>query len=594
MKNLDHLQQVFDALPYPVFVKNAQHQWIYGNKAFDALMPGKDYLGKDDRDFFPADQVKVFWTEDNRVFAGEESINEEEIGADVFALTRKVPFKLPDGSMGLVAIILASVTTTETLNTTKVNYEAEIKEASVQLQRLRESSARRALELEDRLSLAEMNQKMAMTVAQTDHATGLKNRLGFEHDLAASVETFEAKGKRFGLAIVDVDRFKQINDRYGHPTGDLVLKTVGRRLTELPDVFTVARWGGDEFAILTELPVVDPERMLRGLEEARQYAFRAIRVAGRRIEISGSVGFSIFSEDAHSADELMRNADVALIIAKRSGKGIVQIFNQKIRDSLSRRMQLVRDLPDAIVNGDIRPFYQPIMGAENRNIRAVEALSRWTHPKLGPVGPDEFLDLAHECGLGTDLDASILKIACREVAPWLENGTIAYLSVNVTPMDIVSSDFAERFLASLTQTGTNPKNICLEIVESAIIGDVDAARANIERLSEAGVMIALDDYGTGFSNLRALLDLPLDALKIDRSLIQGIGSNNRAADLLTSIIQLAKTLKVRVIAEGIETNLQSAFVTSAGCHLMQGYLFSQALSRDGLKAWLSTNQQKVA
>jgi diguanylate cyclase (GGDEF)-like protein len=591
---LHDLQQVFDVLPYPVFVKNAQHQWIFANKAFDELMGNADYLGKDDRDFFPADQVKVFWTEDRRVFAGEESINEEEIGPDIFALTRKVPFKLPDGTTGLVAIILASVTTTETLNTTKINYEAEIKEAGVQLQRLRETSARRALELEDRLTLAEMNQKMAMTVAQTDPATGLKNRLGFEHDLTASVKSYEAKGKRFGLAIVDIDRFKQINDRFGHPTGDLVLKTVGWRLTELPDVFTVARWGGDEFAILTELPVIDDSRMLQGLEEARQYAFRPIRAAGRRIEISGSVGFSIFSEDARSADELIRNADVALMMAKRRDRGMVQAFDEQISEGLSRRMQLVRDLPDAIANGEIRPFYQPIMGAENRKVRAVEALSRWTHPKYGPVGPDEFLDLAHECGLGSELDASILNIACREVSPWLEDGTIAYLSLNVTPMDIVASDFAERFLDSLARTGTNPKNVCLEIVESAIIGDLDAARANIERLSDAGVMIALDDYGTGFSNLRALLDLPLDKLKIDRSLIQSIGTNIKIADLLTSIMQLAKTLKVGVVAEGIETKLQSAFVTSAGCDLMQGYLFSQALSYDAMKTWLSTDQQKVA
>ena len=594
MKNLDQLQQVFDALPYPVFVKNAQHQWIYGNKAFDELMAGKDYLGKDDRAFFPADQVKVFWTEDNRVFAGEESINEEEIGPDIFALTRKVPFKLPDGSIGLVAIILASVTTTETLNTTKVNYEAEIKKADVQLQRLRESSARRALELQDRLSLAEMQQKVTMTMAQTDSATGLKNRLGFEHDLAASVETYTAKGKRFGLAIVDVDRFKQINDRYGHPTGDLILKTVGRRLTELPDVFTIARWGGDEFAILTEVHSDDPTIMLEGLEGARKYVFRPVRAAGRKIDISGSVGFSIFSEDAHSAEELMRNADVALIIAKRSGKGMVQPFNQKIRDGLSRRMQIARDLPDAISNGDIRPFYQPIMGAENRKIHAVEALSRWTHPKYGPVSPDEFVDLAHECGLGGELDASILDIACREVAAWLEDGTIAYLSVNVTPTDMVACDFAERFLESLARTGTKPTHICLEIVESSIVGDLNAARTNIQRLSQAGVMIALDDYGTGFSNLRALLDLPLDKLKIDRSLIQGIGTNNKVADLLISIMQLAKTLKVDVVAEGIETNLQSAFVTSVGCDLMQGFLFSRPLSYDALNTWLCADQQQIA
>ena len=594
MTILKDLQQVFDVLPYPVFVKNAQHQWIYANKAFDALMGEADYLGKDDRDFFPADQVKTFWTEDRRVFAGEESINEEEIGPDIFALTRKVPFKLPDGSTGLVAIILASVTTTETLNTTKVNYEAEIKAAGVQLQRLHESSARRAMELEDRLSLAKMNEKMAMMVARMDPATGLKNRLGFDCDLKEAVEAYRAKSKRFGLALIDVDRFKQINDRYGHPTGDLVLKTVGRRLNELPDLFTVARWGGDEFAVLTELFLDDLTQIVKGIEAAQKYLFRPIWTEGRKIEISGSIGLSIFSEDAHSADELMRNADVALIIAKRRGKGSVQAFDKKVSEGLRRRKQLVRDLPDAIMNCDIRPFYQPILSADSRKVRSAEALSRWTHPELGMIGPDEFVEIAQDCGLGTELDASILTIACREAAPWFKDGSLKFLSVNCSPTDIVADDFAERFLASLARTKTDPRHICLEIVESAIVSNLCTARANLERLSAAGVMIALDDYGTGYSNLRALLDLPLDELKIDRSLIQSIGAHNKIADLLASIMQLAKTLKVQVVAEGVETALQSAFVTSIGCEMIQGYLFSKALSFDAMNAWLATDQMQGA
>ena len=588
------LQRIFDVLPYPVFAKNAKHQWIYGNAAFEELIGHRDYLGKDDRAFFPADQVKVFWTEDRRVFAGEESINEEEIGPDIFALTRKVPYTFPDGTVGLVAIILASVTTTETLNTTKDNYEAEIKEAGVQLQRLRESSARRATELEDRLSVAELKEKAAMDIAQTDAATGLKNRLGFENDLAASVEAYGAKSRRFGLALMDVDHFKRINDRYGHPTGDLVLKTVGQRLTELPDVFSVARWGGDEFAILTELPEADEEKMLAGLEDARKYVFRPLRVAGRKIPISGSVGFSIFTEDALDADHLMRHADVALIIAKRRGRGIVQSFDETISAGLTRRLKLVRDLPDAITNENIEPHYQPIICTRTRKVCAVEALARWTHPTLGLVPPDEFFDLAQECGLGTTLDAAMLKRACRETAAWLNAGKIDYLSVNASPLDIVTRDFSEQFLTNLEQAGVRPQHICIEIVETSIINDLAAAHANISRLSAADVKIALDDYGTGFSNLRALLDLPLDKLKIDRSLIQGIGTNAKISDLMTSIMQLARTLDVSVVAEGIETKLQSAFVTSAGCEMMQGFLFSRPLSFHAMDDWLANRKQHAA
>ncbi|KCZ92930.1 sensor domain-containing protein [Hyphomonas johnsonii] len=590
----EDLQNIFDALPYPVFAKNSKHQWIYGNKAFDALIAVPDYIGKSDRDLFPADQVKVFWTEDRRVFGGEESINEEEIGPDVYALTRKVPYQLADGTTGLVGIIIASVTSTENFSNAKVNYEAEIEAARKRLALLHESSSQQALDLQNRLSVAEKKQHTAMEIAQTDSTTGLKNRLGFENALEASVRLSTNTAQRFGLAIVDVDHFKQINDRFGHAVGDHVLVTVAQRLTELPDVYAVARWGGDEFALLTELPMQDRDLMRASFNQALEYVFRPIRTPDRLIEISGSVGFAVYTEDAHDTGDLMRYADMALMTAKRRGRGMVQTFNQEIRDTLARRLKLARDLPDAITGRRIRPFYQPIMGTTDRKIQAVEALARWDHPELGPVSPEEFIAIAQESGLLSDLDTVILDTACREVGPWLKDRSITYLSVNASPMDIVGVDFAERFLASLEATGTNPEHICLEIVESAIVGNLEAAYRNLEHLSQAGVMIALDDYGTGFSNLRALLDLPLDKLKIDQSLIQSIGSNNKIADLMTSIMQLADTLQVNVVAEGIETKLQAAFVTSVGCHLMQGYLFSRPQSFDSLSKWLTANEIRAA
>lgn len=594
MIQIDQLTQILDALPYPVFVKNAQHQWIYGNAAFEALIGPVDYIGKDDRAFFPPEQVKAFRTADRRVFAGEEVVKEEEIGSNLFALTRKVPLMLPDGSTGLVGIILASVRPNAHPSDGGTPDDTMSLASRDHLKQLNASLSKRALELESSLTIAELKQQAAMEVAHTDTTTGLKNRLGFEDKLAATIREAEETGRRFGVAFIDVDRFKQINDRFGHAAGDLVLKTIGKRLYELPDVFAVARWGGDEFALLTELPNIGQNALVQGFEEAHTYTFRPIKSDHGRIDISGSVGIAVYPQDTTHPGDLMRYADMALMVAKRQGRGKVLSFDAKINNALSRRMQIIRDLPGAISNNEVRPFYQPIICAKTRAIQGVEALARWTHKDLGPINPEEMFEIAHGCGLATQLDARLHEAACRDVRPWLNTGAIKYLSLNISPMDIVSIDFADRFLAELARTKTDPKTICLEIVESAFVDNLDTARRNLDRLHKAGVMIALDDYGTGFSNLRALLELPLDKLKIDKSLIQSIGSSYKIADLMTSIMQLAGTLDVKIVAEGIETKLQSAFVTSAGCDLMQGYMFSRPLSFDAMDRWLAVHQKRVA
>ena len=594
ISSLEHLRQIFDALPYPVFAKNAKHQWIYGNKAFEQLIGTDDYIGKDDSAYFPMQQVKVFRTQDRRVFGGEESLNEEEIGKGLFALTRKIPLTLPDGSLGLVAIILATLKSdAETADRSWIS-EALRREPAEQKEHLETTWSERNKELQERLNAIESMHSSTLQIARTDATTGLMNRLGFDNELEKAIRASEETGKPFGVAFIDVDRFKQINDRFGHAAGDLVLKTVGKRLCELPDVFAVARWGGDEFVLLTELPNIGQNALVQGFEEAHTYTFRPIKSDHGRIEISGSVGIAVYPQDTTYPDDLMRYADMALMVAKRQGRGKVLSFDAKINNALSRRMQITRDLPGAISNNEVRPFYQPIVCAKTRKIQGVEALARWTHKDLGPINPEEMFEIAHGCGLATQLDARLHEAACRDVGPWLNTGAIKYLSLNISPMDIVSIDFADRFLAELARTKTDPKTICLEIVESAFVDNLDTARRNLDRLHKAGVMIALDDYGTGFSNLRALLELPLDKLKIDKSLIQSIGSSYKIADLMTSIMQLAGTLDVKIVAEGIETKLQSAFVTSAGCDLMQGYMFSRPLSFDAMDRWLAVHQKRVA
>ena len=594
ISSLEHLRQIFDALPYPVFAKNAKHQWIYGNKAFEQLIGTDDYIGKDDSAYFPMQQVKVFRTQDRRVFGGEESLNEEEIGKGLFALTRKIPLTLPDGSLGLVAIILATLKSdAETADRSWIS-EALRREPAEQKEHLETTWSERNKELQERLNAIESMHSSTLQIARTDATTGLMNRLGFDNELEKAIRASEETGKPFGVAFIDVDRFKQINDRFGHASGDKVLTVVGKRLNELPDVFAVARWGGDEFALLTELPNIGMEALMHGFEDARQYAFRPIRDGNNRVEVSGSAGMSIYPNDATDPNDLMRYADIALMVAKQSGRGRVLMFDHKLNDVEKRRTQIIRDLPDAIANGEIVPYYQPIICTNKRTVRGVEALARWTHKEFGAINPAELFELAHMATMASDLDNRLRDIAFEQVKPWLDSELIDYLSLNISPQDIVREDFATKFLARLESMGICPKNICVEILESAIVSDLEGAQANLEQLSVAGVKIALDDYGTGFSNLRALPDLPLDNLKLDHSLVRALGTNKKVGNLLTSIMELAKALDVRVIAEGIETRLQSTFVTSIGCDLMQGYLFSQPLPYTQMNAWLGEYREKVA
>jgi diguanylate cyclase (GGDEF)-like protein len=594
ISTFDNLRQIFDALPYPVFAKNAKHQWIYGNKAFEQLIGTADYIGKDDSAYFPMDQVKVFRTQDRRVFGGEESLNEEEIGEGLFALTRKIPLTLPDGSTGLVAIILATLKSdAENADRSWIS-EVLRREPAEQKEHLETTWSQRTEELQQRLRAAESMHSSTLQIARTDATTGLMNRLGFDAELEKAIRAFKESGKPFGVAFIDVDRFKQINDRFGHAAGDKVLTVVGRRLNELPDVFAVARWGGDEFALLTELPNIGLEALSQGFEEARQYAFRPVKDGNRRIGISGSAGMAVYPDDATEAEELMRYADIALIRAKQSGRGRVLIFDHKLNDAEKRRTRIIRDLPEAIANGEIVPYYQPIICTNKRTVRGVEALARWTHKALGPIDPAELFELAHMCAMAGALDKHLRAMALEQVKPWLDNGLVNYLSLNISPQDIVCEDFAEKFLGRLKAMEISPQSICVEILESAIVSDLGLAHANLEQLSAAGVKIALDDYGTGFSNLKALLDLPLDKLKLDQSLVRALGTNNKVGNLLISIMELAKALDVRVVAEGIETRLQSSFITSIGCDLMQGYLFSPPLPYSQMNEWLGEYREKVA
>lgn len=572
---------IIDALPFAVFAKDSQHRWIYGNKAFGELVGRENFVGLDDSAIFEAAQVEVFWTEDKKVFAGEESLNEEQIGENKFALTKKVPLDFPDGTTGLLGIIIDSV-----------EIKSQDAAAPSGTPSLLQYADSRASALQDRLHIALQEKELAMRIAQTDAATGLRNRFGFEADVAEQIEKYETHGEPFSVALVDLDHFKRINDRFGHAAGDTVLKVVGKRLKKLPGVVSVARMGGDEFAIIRErLPRIDVPYLRETTEQARQFVFRPIFSKGREIQLSGSVGVCIYPRDASEKSDLMHCADLALFTAKRKGRASSEIFDSQIRQHADRRRRIEEMIGPAVAEGLIRPVYQPILCSKSRRAIGVEVLSRWEDEELGVIGPDEFVAVAAEIGFISRLDAMVLDTSLREAGPWLKQGLIDFVSLNISPADIVTKGFATDLITRVKATGVDPSQISLEILESSIVEDIDSAGRNLNRLREAGMKIALDDYGTGFSNLRALLDLPLDKLKIDKSLITGIDESDRMLDLVISIVQFARALDLAIVAEGVETDTQSAFVEGAGCPQMQGYFIARPMPREAAEAWLNSQTE---
>ncbi len=572
------LRTVFDALPYPVFIKNSRHEWVYGNAEFARLIGREDFLGKTDSDLFPEHQVEVFWREDDAVLKGGESLNEEEIGEGTYVLTHKVPLQLADGEPGLIAIVIAMASGEVLTSDVRNRYEARLRETAKLVNQLKSELTTKNAALKQKLMHRELELTRAIEIAHTDTATGLRNRLGFEQDLADAVQAYEDTGKVFGLALLDIDHFKRINDRFGHDMGDKVLQTVGQRLRKLPHIRSVARIGGDEFAIITDRPSIQIRDRQADLEQAQTYVFRPLVDGSSVVNLSGSVGFCVFPDHARDTSQLKRRADLALLDAKAKGRSRLKIFDEALGRAADRRRMIEEELPLAIAEGAIDVVFQPIVSSTVRRVCGVEALARWSHPQLGNVQPQEFVDIANDMGLTSQLDVAVFLKAARAMREFLLAGQIDYVSFNVSPNDIIDPSFASDLLARIKQCGIKPGQVFLEVIESSIVHDIHAASENLRELGAAGVKSALDDYGTGFSNLRALLDLPINRLKVDRSLVASLEDNARMLDLFVSIMQLAQGMGVDVVAEGIETPKQALFVEAAGCEYMQGFFFGRGAS----------------
>ncbi len=567
-ESVSGLKRIFDALPYPVFAKDAELKLIYGNKAFTRLVGRKEAASADMRDQLH----RIYQKEDAQVLSGHETIVEERMGNAAFALTRKMPLKLPDGSTGMVGIVINAVTGTES---------GEIKDA---LQKT--SNDDRTASLQRQLMAALNESQAALKMARTDPLTGLRNRLGFEQDMYEQIDKSKKTGDGFTVTLLDLDLFKRINDQFGHATGDTVLKVFSKRLRKVFYVESIARLGGDEFGLISKGHFNNIEERRAELQRGLDYVFKPIVDGGRRIFVTGSIGYCRYPDDAKTPAELLRCADLALFTSKRNGRNQFQCFNEKIRERSDRRSKIETRLSKAIKTGSIRPHYQPIVCSDTLRPVGVEALARWTDQDLGVIDPDEFIKVACETGMVGKLDERILTLAGRDVKAWLDKGLIEYVALNASPNAIISRGYASKMIQNIQNAGLNPKQVCLEIVEHSFVSDTVSARKNLTRLDEAGVRIAIDDYGTGYSNLRTLLDFPFKQLKIDRSLISDIERNAKTRTIFNSTVEIGPRLNLWVVAEGIETEEQRQIVRDAGCAHMQGYFIARPMNASSTVTWL--------
>ena len=421
--------------------------------------------------------------------------------------------------------------------------------------------------------------------ARHDGLTHLPNRAMFTDRLEQTLATSARSGRPGAVLVVDVDRFKHVNDTYGHQAGDQLLCEVAARLgRRLRKSDTLARMGGDEFAmILADLTQAsDAELVAASLIE--EFA-APTRLQGREIFVSVSLGCAIFPLNGTDTVTLLKNADLAMYSAKETGRNTCRSFTPNMGQGAVERLELETALRHAVPNGQLRLHYQPKVDLA-RTIVGVEALVRWEHPTLGMIPPAKFIPLAEDTGLILPIGAWVLREAVRQTREWIEAGIkVVPIAVNVSALQFTQSDFVRSIADVLCDAGVPDGSLEIELTESLLMGNMSDAADKLARLKEMHVPVAIDDFGTGYSSLGYLQRLSIDTLKIDHSFVSTIESERNShggRTIITAIISLAKSLGLRVVAEGVETEAQRGFLVGLGCDLMQGFLFGRPVSADVL------------
>jgi diguanylate cyclase (GGDEF)-like protein/PAS domain S-box-containing protein len=434
----------------------------------------------------------------------------------------------------------------------------------------------------------------------SDPLTGLPNRLLFIDRVGRLVEHRKRREDHlFAVLFLDLDGFKMINDSLGHLIGDQLLLAVASRLEKclrstdtvarLSESFTVARLGGDEFTVLLD-DIEDPSDAERAADRLMKALASPFVLGGKEVFTSVSIGIALSTSAYESPEDILRDADTAMYRAKSLGKARYEVFDADMRAGVIARLQLETDLRRALERGEFQNFYQPIVALDSGEIVGFEALSRWQHPTRGLLGPNEFIPVAEETGLIRELGWWNLQEACRQIREWRAN-SIAHrhltVSVNLSAKQFLQPKLVEDIRELLCELALPPDALKLEITESTVMTDPAGAVEMLKQMKSLGIRLAIDDFGTGYSSLSYLHRFPLDTLKIDRSFVSGMGDDGEGMEIARTILPMANSLRLDVVAEGVETIQQVALLQKLQCKYGQGYYFSRPLSAEGSAALLA-------
>jgi diguanylate cyclase (GGDEF)-like protein len=418
-----------------------------------------------------------------------------------------------------------------------------------------------------------------------DALTGLPNRVLLHEHIAAAADPDRPDQSGAGLLLIDLDRFKEVNDTLGHHYGDQLLIEVAQRLQNIlrRNEF-VARLGGDEFAVL-----------LPGITDAQDVAAVAARIhdaldepfplGGINLTVGGSIGAALCPEHGTTADELLQRADIAMYAAKSNRTGYM-LFDTSQDSSDPRKLTLASDLRHGIEQGQLILHYQPKVDAQTGKLLGAEALVRWQHPEHGLIPPDEFIPLAEHTGLITALTTFVLDTALQQCRSWLQAGSEIPVAVNISTHRLLDLNFPIEVSNQLARSEVPARLLTLEITESAIMANPDRAMYVVQLLHDLGVHLSIDDFGTGYSSMAYLKNLPVHELKIDKSFVSNMTTNERDAVIVRSTIELGRNLGLHVIAEGVEDSATWTELDAVGCHAIQGYYISRPVTPSGFQEWL--------
>jgi diguanylate cyclase (GGDEF)-like protein/PAS domain S-box-containing protein len=534
----EFLDSIIENIPIAVFAKDAKDsRYVLLNRAGEEYygIPREEMLGRTPDQIFPGDVARMVNEQDRRVVeSGTPMLLEGHVlevgikGPDRVVNSRKLLVRDGNGDPQYLVGVIEDVTE-------RITNEARISH-----------------------------------LAHHDALTDLPNRSAFNAALDERLERAQEASTSFAVLSLDLDRFKDVNDVFGHPVGDMMMRAAAERLVAEADGAFVARIGGDEFMIL----MADDVRR----DDVLSLAERLVETIGGELEVDDylshvglSVGIAIYPDDGVDAATLVANADSALYRAKREGRGRVCFFEPAMDRELRDRRLLQHDLRQALEQNQLQVYFQP-QARMDGHITGFEALVRWNHPMRGFVPPDQFIPLAEESGLIIEIGEWVLREACREAASWPRPLQVA---VNLSPIQFQAGDLERSVHQILLETGLAPTRLEVEITEGVLIGDFTRALNLLRRLKALGIRIAMDDFGTGYSSLSYLQSFPFDKIKIDRSFILNLGATPQATEIVRAVLGLAHALLIPVVAEGVETEAQRAFLEREACEEMQGYLIGR-------------------